>query len=481
VSAPFFDPLWVHILPGASLLGAIASVLLASALCFLLFYGPTASWGFRTGRPLSIVAASTFGTRGSDWITGVGIGVAQVVWYAAAIDYAIESTLLGLVASRLLPFEILHGWNLGPFMVKSPVFLCTAVFWIFVTGMASLLRLIGVIAALMRVYAPVALLLLTLTALCLAPGLSALPPDRAAAQWSAPAAAPSAPLHPDDAAVPMILGFFAVSGLLATDWGAACRSHRDVVVGGLAGIVLAGSWSASMALLSVAGAVGRLNDATGWAHIAAPDPPILSFRWAVFFGIGGYAGGAILILFGLAALAPACYCAWIFSRRFSAHWPGVRRFTWTWLGGAAALLLIATSYAGRLASIDYAMGLVFAPALGAMAGDFLGQRGDWHGLRDGVNPPGMIAWILGILMQQALDFAMTPGHSLAGGLLSTPLAGFLTAGILYRLLASAGMEGKPIPVPSDEPGNDAARARSTRMAATGASSERAIRSEPPTT
>ena len=41
--------------------------------------------------------------------------------------------------------------------------------------MASLLRLTGVIAALMKVYAPFALALLTITAIWLLPGLSAFP------------------------------------------------------------------------------------------------------------------------------------------------------------------------------------------------------------------------------------------------------------------------------------------------------------------
>jgi hypothetical protein len=136
------------------------------------------------------------------------------------------------------------------------------------------------------------------------------------------------------------------------------------------------------------------------------------------------------------------------------------------LGGAAALLLIATSCAGRLESIDYAMGLVFAPVLGAMAGDFLGQGGGWPGLRDGINPPGVIAWISGIVIQPAVNLVMAPGHSMAGGLFSTPLVGFLTAGILYRLLASAGMELIPVPVPTLEAANDAAGARSTRAATT---------------
>ena len=47
-------------------------------------------WGYRTGRRLGVVAASTFGTTGSDWLTGVGLAAAEIVWYAVAIDYAVQ-------------------------------------------------------------------------------------------------------------------------------------------------------------------------------------------------------------------------------------------------------------------------------------------------------------------------------------------------------------------------------------------------------
>jgi hypothetical protein len=83
------------------------------------------------------------------------------------------------------------------------------------------------------------------------------------------------------------------------------------------------------------------------------------------------------------------------SRDFSAHWR-IRRFVWTWIGGAIAFLMVAISWASRLEAIFHAMGLVFAPAVGAMAGDYLRQRGGWAGLRRGINPPGLFAWAAGL-------------------------------------------------------------------------------------
>src|SRR5262249_54483909 len=98
VWAPFFDRLWASDLPRASLGWLAGSAILAATLGFCLFYCPTAMWGIRTRQRLGTVAASTFGTSGSEWITGVAIGVATVVWYAVAIDSAIEYTLLGLAS-----------------------------------------------------------------------------------------------------------------------------------------------------------------------------------------------------------------------------------------------------------------------------------------------------------------------------------------------------------------------------------------------
>jgi hypothetical protein len=449
--APFFDQLWARDLPGASLAWLASVAVSASILGFLLFYSATATWGFRTRRRLVVVAASTFGASGSEWITGLAVGAGEVVWYAVAIDYAIESIFLGLIACDLLAPHALGRWDLGPFAIKSPVFLCTAVFWIFITGMAGLLRLVGVIAGLMKVYAPVALLLLAATALWLLPGLVSYRTEDAvvvAARSSAVAMGGS-----NGSTVPMILGYLALVGLLSVDWGSAARRGRDVALGGLAGIVLAATCTATLSLLVVAGTVGRLAAADRVMEAMAADPPPLSFRWAVFHGIGGILGGAILLLFGLAALAPACYTAWIFTRAFFTRWPRIRRIDWTTVGGGIALLLIATSCASRLEWIDWAMGMVFAPAVGAMSGDFLRQRGGWAGVRSGFHPPGVIAWVAGLVLAPALEYASIRHPRVVGVIPPLPIVGFLIAASVYWLLAGLGLERPPIPLESLETAN----------------------------
>ncbi|MHB1559063.1 MAG: hypothetical protein ACYC61_16550 [Isosphaeraceae bacterium] len=434
VWAPFFDSLWRHDLVHAGLWPLAGTAVLSAFLCFGLFYYPGAMWGYRTGRRLGVVASSTFGTEGSEWLTGVLLALAQIVWYAVAIDYAVDATFRGLAVCGLLPPSVLEPWRIGPFSLRGPLFLATALFWIFITGMAALLRLNSVIAALMKVYSPFAAMLLTLCALWLGRGISGFDPTAALAALG-PERASGGP-----SMIAMATGFFAIAGLMAVDWGAASARRRDVVVGGLAGIVLAGAWTALMSLVVVAGAAARLQG----VHLDRPaevaPAPGLSFRWAVVGGLGGWPAGVLLLLFGLAALAPACFTSYIFIRKLFARWPRIRRIDWAWIGCTAGFLLVATGWPGRLESVADVMGLIFAPAVGAMAGDRLRQRGRWAGIRVGVNPAGAWAWGAGVLVQPALDFLAERRLLPFESLLASPVAGLVVAAGAYLLFAALGME-----------------------------------------
>ena len=111
------------------------------------------------------MAASTFGTVGSEWITGVGIAIASIVWYAVAVNYAVDSTLLGLLSCGLIERSSLSGLDLGPIAPQEPGFSCTALFWIYITGMSSLWTADGSRRGLDAGLRACRLLLLTATAL----------------------------------------------------------------------------------------------------------------------------------------------------------------------------------------------------------------------------------------------------------------------------------------------------------------------------
>ena len=433
VWAPFFDSLWTADLTRFPLASLIACAVFASLLCFFcpLCHIP-ASWGFQAGRPLGILAASTFGTVGSEWITGVAVSVATIVWYAVAIDYAVDSTLLGLQSCGLIAADSLHSRDFGPIVVKSPVYLCTAVFWIYITGTAGLWKLPGVVVALMRVYAPVALLLLTVVALSMLPKVGSSSLENAAMIVEKTGFAGGWRRH--DSVLQLMTGFFAMAGLASVDWGARAKRRRDVVLGGLTGIVLAASWTAILSLLVVAGAVAQIRNEDTWSW--SDDPFRLTFRWAVFYGIGGVTGGAILILFGLAALAPACYSTWVYGTKLSTHWPRLGQSGWTWIGGAIAFVLGATSYASQIEWTFSLMGDVFAPAIGAIVGDWLRSRGVWAGLRPGVNASGIVAWGAGLCVALVLEVnsAYNPGSS--PWWQSTAISGFVAAVVVSWVWAT---------------------------------------------
>jgi cytosine permease len=434
VWAPFFDSLWRQDVTVSSLQWLAGTAIVASVLCFALFYYPTAMLGYRTGRRLGVVASSTFGTQGSDWLTGVVLAVAEVVWFAVAIDYAVDATFRGLVACGGLPTTILQPWRVGPLVLRGPLFLATALFWVFITGMSSLLRLSGVIAALMKVYSPFAAILLTCCAIWLLPGLAGFEPGEVLEVTGSVQAVPAASM------IPMATGFFAIAGLMGVDWGAASARRRDVLIGGLAGIVLAGAWTAIMSLIVVAGAMARLP---GFHLDGADDPtsaPEFSFRWGIVHGLRGWPAAVVLCLLGLAALAPACFSSYLFIRKLFARWPGIRRIDWGWIGCTAGFLLVATGWPRRLESVAYFMGLIFAPAVGAMAGDWLRQRGGWAGVRPGIHPIGAAAWAAGVVVRPLLDLLAVRGLLPLASVLASPVAGFAVAAGSYVMLASLGLE-----------------------------------------
>jgi purine-cytosine permease-like protein len=236
----------------------------------------------------------------------------------------------------------------------------------------------------------------------------------------------------------LIFGYFALSGLLGVDWGMAVRDRRDIRIGGWISIILAGSYCCVLSLLTVAGAVGKMGHRQTSFGDGLPMP--LTFHWAVFQGIGGMTGGVILLLFGLATLAPGCYAVGISAQRFSARWPLIRRNSWIWLTGVGAFLLVGSSLAGRIEDVFDLIGAVFAPAAGALVADALRQKGNWPGVRSGWNPPGMIAWVAGglvglvPLMGRLFDWPAPQAFQPAA------LYGFLVASCLFLILSALGLD-----------------------------------------
>jgi hypothetical protein len=244
--------------------------------------------------------------------------------------------------------------------------------------------------------------------------------------------------------VQLVFGGFALSGLLSVEWGMTAAHRRDVRIGGWISIVLAGSWCVDMALLTVHRAIRNVGS-------AATDTSILcvprSFHWAIFEGIGGVIGGAILMLFGLVTLAPACTAALICSRRLKARWPALRRSAWTWLAGLLVFVLVATSWASRIEPIFGLMGAFFASVAGAMVSDALRQRLAWKGLRQGIHAPGVFAWLTGLAVGLVPLCGSVLGWAGATRFQPAAVFAFFTAAAVYQALAALGLESPYFAVP----------------------------------
>lgn len=413
-----------------------ASSVLAMIACYILLYLAPALSGWAARRRLSVVGASAFGTIGSEWITGVAVAFGAIGFHAVSVYMSLRLTLLGLIALGLVPPSVLDRMNAGPFVLEGPMVLASALFWLFITVSANGLRLTGVIVALMLVYTPVALMLLGLTTVLACSRYS----SPAVATQIAAAAGQSAPgVSGWPNLFQILFAGFALAGLSAVDWGMVVRRRPDVRVGGWISIIVAGSYCAILSLLTVRVAVGRTGAIDGTrARIADP----LTFHGAIFHGIGGYAGGVILMLFGLAALAPSVFAVFTYSTRLGLHWPGIGRRGWAWLGAGLAFALIATTLASRVESTFGVMGAVFAPAVGVMTADFLRHRGARRRIYGRVNPSGLIGWGAGCLVGLVPTVGAVLGWREAIDFQPAALFAYLVAAVASMSLATLGFEGR---------------------------------------
>ena len=182
-------------------------------------------------------------------------------------------------------------------------------------------------------------------------------------------------------------------GLLSVEWGAASARRRDVVIGGLAGIVLAGSldapWHRSWSWR--ARSAGSTRPIRSMPRRPTPPSTRSDGRWPT--GSAAHPAAAILILFGLAALAPACYSSYVFIaetlRAVAANPPGRLDVDRLLAGLRPDRDELARSARGRSTT---SWGSCSRRRSVRWRGTTCSQRGRWAGVRRGVHPPGLIAW-----------------------------------------------------------------------------------------
>ena len=457
----FFDQIGRRALPMGGLGWSILGALAAGPLAYLLMFRQAGIWGQKVGKPLKVVSTSTFGIGGSKLVPGLVLGVAQVLLYAVAVGYAIELSFQGLMLLGLVDPSSLRPIKVGGATLKAPIYLATALVWSIVAALISL-RFTRWIAYLMQFFPIFPAILIGGAMLAMLTGLRSFLPT------GVDPIMPRLPLAPSEGAFRAFLltfqwvfAFSAMGAVLAADWGSASPGPRDVSAGGWVGVGLAPAIIAALALISVAGYQGSkmagqsveegrfarstLEEVATTGPAPGLDVPAFTFRAVANGGFGRWVGGVMLMVFGLASLAPAVYASFSFGLQFKALGPSVSRLYWTLLGALAAWMLIVGGWFDRTEQVFAILGATFAPVAGAIAADFRRHRGSWPGPREGINPAGLLAWAVGF----AVGIAPTVGRSLSwdrlAGLQPAALGAFVAAYVAYEILALCRLESAPSP------------------------------------
>ncbi len=383
---------------GPSAVGACFAGLLGY---WCLYYAP-ALWGATTRKPLSVVATSTFGSSGAVYVPGLVVGVAYVLWFAVTIDFATQYGLAGVIACGLTDGKSLEFSSRG---VPSNVFLFTAAAWSVASAIIGTLA-VRLVSAIMSAYVIAPALVIGAAVVWAIPAASAGPVETHA--WNQGGGRAVLTM------AGLVFSFLACHGLTSADWGSISKTPRDARVGGMVGLMFAAPILSVLSLLVVAGALGRAAPKTEPSFFPPranpayrpPDPRLVvtpkidpnraTLRVAFTEAIGGRIGGTALLVLALGLLGPACSTPWVIGRQFSSAWPRVSAWKWSLVGAVATWPLIASGRARDIGVIFPAIGILTAPAVGAIAADYARSRGVWPGPRPRWNWAGLIAWSLGV-------------------------------------------------------------------------------------
>ncbi len=381
----------------------IVALVVAGFLCFGLFYYASGMLGMKTGRTLYIVGTSTFGAQGGYFIPGILMGLLQIGWFAVATYFSTDYIMTGLHnTSKTLFIIIALIWAYG-------------LAWVAIKGIRYVARLAQFLN-----WVPLIMLLIVFWA------------NKGGITHFKPA-------HADAGAgflavLAIVIGFFATAGAAGADFCMSNHTRRDVILGGLTGITLAIVVAGGLAILAVAGHIGK----TGGA-------PVYDFA-ATISGVGAIAP-VMFFLFAAASLVPTCFCAFIVSNSFDTMIPQVPRSVSTIVGVSIGALLAITGIAKNLVTFFTIVGASFGPICGAMAADYLLAGKKWSGPRQGINWAGYIAWAVGFVVGILKYIPGAPAswvHADRPAVLFSFIVGF----VVYWVLAKAGLRPRVVEIES---------------------------------
>lgn len=389
---------------GAGIGAALLGLVLAAAICHVLFYVVPGMLGMKTGLPLYIVGTSTYGTQGGFIMPGFLMGVLQFGWLGVNAYFA----------------AVLINPSVGDTVVGLKVI---AILW---AALAAFLGLKGIqYVAKVATYLP--LIPLVILIVLFAKSVGGL------GQFSAAKVPSMSFLAVLGAIITGVVGFFATAGAAGADFGSNNRDAKDVQMGGLVGVAGAIIFTAGLSVLIAAGATGK--------GIAAGNTATADFMGAL---MGSTTAGKVMgLLLAISAFPSACFSSLIAANSFKTTLPKVNPFISVGAGTIVSIILAVTGWAGQLGDVFGVIGASFGPICGAMMVDYFLAGRKWAGPRAGWNMAGWISWAVGFVVGIApLKIIGWANYPLA------PVFAFIVGAVVYFILAKAGMQPPVVPMPA---------------------------------
>ena len=369
-------------------------LLVAGLLCFGLYYYVPAALGMQTGQPLYVVGTSTFGTTGGYLIPGLMMGVLQIGWVAVVGAVSADFIMKGLnQTSRILSSTIIVVWiySLG---------------WVAIKG----IHYVGRVAKFMN-WVPLLMILVVFYA-------------------NRDGVARYQPANHDGTTgflnvLTIVIGYFATAGAAGADFGMNNANKKDIILGGIFGIIGGALIAGGLPILSVAGYLGRGAGPRSYDYTAAIS------------SVGALAP-VMFFLFAIASMVPTCFSSFIASNSFSTMLPKIPRTVSTFAALTISVLLAVTGVANNLVGFFSLVAASFGPICGAMAADYIISGRRWSGPRSGINWAGCIAWLIGFLVGIPEHLPRMPATWIKADNPSG-LYSFVVGFIIYLVLAKAGL------------------------------------------
>jgi cytosine permease len=395
---------------GTALLGLVVAAL----LCHFLFYLVPGLLGLKTGLPLYVVGTSTYGTQGGFLMPGFLMGVLQFGWLGVNAYFSAQA-LSPLVGDSAVGVKVV------------------AILWAALAAFVGLkgIQYVAKIATFLPLI-PIAILVILLAKTL--GGIGSFDSQKLVAVGTAAGAQGTGLDFLGVIALSMsfVIGFFATAGAAGVDFGTNSKDAKDVQMGGLTGIALAGIVSAGAAILIAAGAFGL----TGSYGMNPADPKFMG-------GVMGSQGAGVVmgVLLAIAAFPSACFSAFIAANSFKTTLPTVNPFVSVGAGTIVSIILAVTGWAGKAGAVFTVIGASFGPICGAMLVDYVLAGNRWAGPRRGWNVAGWVSWAIGFIVGIAplVGIANVP---------AAPLVAFIVGAVVYFVLAKAGLQPPVVAMPS---------------------------------